>query len=261
MANYTTHLVAGSAAGIAVIIGGLQWAPGISLEACCLAFAAAYVGGLFPDLDHDTAIGLGEVAALLSTLLPVMAVANLVQQEIWLLVGLIPCHALFHAMARRLPFMGERMGLMASVRAVLVSAACSGLFLLLLRSPPWPHLHLWGAMAAAAAAVQLSLPIFKSLTVHRGIFHSVPAVGIYAAGFFLAAFRYSFEGRLLIAASALAAALSHLLLDELYSVDLMGARVKKSFGTALSLWKPKTPIISAFAWIACVLMIALCVAL
>ena len=32
--------------------------------------------------------------------------------------------------------------------------------------------------------------------------------------------------------------LSHLLLDEMFSVDLRGTRIKRSFGTAMKFWAP-----------------------
>ena len=248
MANYTTHVVVGSATGAAAILGAWILAPGMGWEAHCVAFAAGYVGGLFPDLDHDTGIGLSEVSALLSTLVPVIALANFLQQDIWALIALIPCHYLLHLLAKRLPFMGERQGIGAGVRATLVASICSGAFLLLIRDPPYPHLILWGLMGALALLIQIALPLFKRATVHRGIFHSIPAILIYALALHLATFRYPAEERLLVLAAAFAGALSHLILDEIYAVDLGGARLKKSFGTALSLWKPKTPLISALAW-------------
>ena len=42
--------------------------------------------------------------------------------------------------------------------------------------------------------------------------------------------------KLLMAGAVVAGFLSHLLLDEIYSVDCHGLRLKKSFGTALKLW-------------------------
>jgi hypothetical protein len=80
--------------------------------------------------------------------------------------------------------------------------------------------------------------IFARFTVHRGIFHSLLA----AFFFWLLATAVSYH---LFALSALSAWLAgcfvgmgylmHLVLDELYSVDLMGVNLKKSFGTALKI--------------------------
>lgn len=80
--------------------------------------------------------------------------------------------------------------------------------------------------------------MFARFTVHRGIFHSLLA----ALFFWFLATAVSYH---LFALSALGAWLAgcfvcmgyiiHLVLDELYSVDLMGATFKKSFGTALKI--------------------------
>jgi hypothetical protein len=43
----------------------------------------------------------------------------------------------------------------------------------------------------------------------------------------------------------------HLLLDELYSVDLSGLRIKRSFGTALKLTDWTQPLFSALMLTAC----------
>ncbi len=82
----------------------------------------------------------------------------------------------------------------------------------------------------------LIFELFKRFTVHRGVFHSLLA----------AVFFCFLNATLLHKAFALPSALAwlsggfimigyliHLLLDELYSVDMMGVRLKKSFGTAL----------------------------
>ena len=80
--------------------------------------------------------------------------------------------------------------------------------------------------------------MFAKLTVHRGIFHSILAavffcflttnisyhlfslnpVNAWISGLFV------FTGYLI-----------HLILDEMYSVDLIGTKIKKSFGTALKI--------------------------
>jgi hypothetical protein len=78
--------------------------------------------------------------------------------------------------------------------------------------------------------------IFAKFTVHRGIFHSQ-----LAAVFFLfvsAAAAYHLFGLAtvtswLIGCFVALGYMIHLVLDEIYSVDITGARIKKSFGTAL----------------------------
>lgn len=90
--------------------------------------------------------------------------------------------------------------------------------------------------------------IFAKFTVHRGIFHSQ-----LAALFFLlfnAAIAYHLFGLSAVSAWLVGCFVAigylvHLTLDEIYSVDMTGARVKKSFGTALkfaSFEDPKTSL-------------------
>lgn len=76
----------------------------------------------------------------------------------------------------------------------------------------------------------------KRLTVHRGIFHSLPfclVVGLFVAIVFN---RLTPRERLLLGGSVSLGALTHLLLDEAFAVNFLGAKLKKSFGTALKLW-------------------------
>ena len=79
--------------------------------------------------------------------------------------------------------------------------------------------------------------LFKKLTVHRGMFHSIPAALIFGGLAFLLAGRRLGDVPLQVAAGASATAgyLTHLCLDELWSVDFEGRRIKRSFGSALSL--------------------------
>ncbi|PID56748.1 hypothetical protein CSB45_09915 [candidate division KSB3 bacterium] len=81
--------------------------------------------------------------------------------------------------------------------------------------------------------------LFKKCTVHRGIFHSLPAIGIasLSALLLLRSFALSSLDALLISGSIGLGYLSHLILDELYAVNFDGLRFspKKSLGTALSL--------------------------
>lgn len=82
--------------------------------------------------------------------------------------------------------------------------------------------------------------VFQRLTVHRGIFHSIPAALIFGGVAFLLAGRRLDDVPLqtAIGISAITGYLTHLILDELWSVDFEGRRIKASFGTALALWAP-----------------------
>ncbi len=84
--------------------------------------------------------------------------------------------------------------------------------------------------------------VFKRLTVHRGMFHSLPAMLIAGLAVFLIDRRPDSEGprltaRLFLAGGVMIGFLSHLVLDELCSVDFNGLRVRlnKFSGSALKL--------------------------
>lgn len=85
--------------------------------------------------------------------------------------------------------------------------------------------------------------VFKELTVHRGMFHSVPAMLIAGLCVYLAYHSPDRGIRLLLACGVMAGFLSHLVLDEIYSVDWRGVRpkLKSSAGTALKLASPSLP--------------------
>jgi hypothetical protein len=79
--------------------------------------------------------------------------------------------------------------------------------------------------------------VFKMLTVHRGMFHSIPAALIAGLAVFLLYHNPDVDHRLYLAGGIILGYLSHLVLDELCSVDFMGLRVRlaKSAGSALKL--------------------------
>ncbi len=68
--------------------------------------------------------------------------------------------------------------------------------------------------------------IFNRLTVHRGMFHSIPALGIAGMVVFLSYQSPDLRIRLFLAGGTALGYLSHLILDELYSVDFRGVRLK-----------------------------------
>ncbi len=80
--------------------------------------------------------------------------------------------------------------------------------------------------------------LFCRLTVHRGMFHSIPAMLIAGLTVFLIYQSPDLNLRLYASGAVMLGFLSHLVLDELYSVDFMGARVKlnKFAGSALKFW-------------------------
>jgi hypothetical protein len=80
--------------------------------------------------------------------------------------------------------------------------------------------------------------LFKVLTVHRGMFHSIPAMMIAGLAVFLLYRHPNMDMRLFLAGGTMLGFCSHLVLDELCSVDFMGlhVRLKESAGSALKLY-------------------------
>jgi membrane-bound metal-dependent hydrolase YbcI (DUF457 family) len=82
--------------------------------------------------------------------------------------------------------------------------------------------------------------VFRRLTVHRGMYHSIPAMLIAGLVVYLSYRSPERDIRLLLACGVMVGFLSHLVLDEIYSVDFRGVRIKlkSSAGTAVKLFSP-----------------------
>jgi hypothetical protein len=82
--------------------------------------------------------------------------------------------------------------------------------------------------------------LFKRVTVHRGMFHSIPAMLIAGLGVFLVYHHPVAFVRYYLAIGTMIGFLSHLVLDELCSVDLGGAaiRLNQFAGSALKFVSP-----------------------
>jgi membrane-bound metal-dependent hydrolase YbcI (DUF457 family) len=102
--------------------------------------------------------------------------------------------------------------------------------------------------------------VFFRFSYHRGIWHSLLAT-LFCA--FLTAAIYSRllgrdDGVAWLAAGFMAIGyITHLVLDEIYSVDVMDTRIKASFGTALKMIDPKHPGQTAAMALATVLALAI----
>jgi len=98
-------------------------------------------------------------------------------------------------------------------------------------------LEIWAVTTLVLRLVFFNL--FVSMTQHRGIFHSIP-MGILFAQLVvilcLKLFKIDIEISFLYGFFMFFGFFIHLLLDELYSVNALGIKVKKSFGTALKLY-------------------------
>jgi membrane-bound metal-dependent hydrolase YbcI (DUF457 family) len=101
------------------------------------------------------------------------------------------------------------------------------------------------AMILAGAAIYLAIRfgvawLLKNHSIHRGMFHSLPAMAIAGQIAFLAFAAEDPLRRYFIASAVVLGFLTHLVLDEIWSVKLgmFGPKFKKSFGTALKFHGP-----------------------
>jgi hypothetical protein len=80
--------------------------------------------------------------------------------------------------------------------------------------------------------------IFRRYTVHRGMWHSIPAALLVGMFSFLVCSSEDIAIRLFKTAAVVLGFTSHLLLDEIWSIEFRRGRYefKSSFGTALKLW-------------------------
>lgn len=110
-------------------------------------------------------------------------------------------------------------------------------------------LQLWGAGFGIYLFVRYPFwAFFQKITVHRGSIHSIAAALLFALIVTSLAFHVFGKASFvswLTGTFIFLGFILHLLLDEIYSVDFMGHRLKRSFGTALKLIDSKEHISSA----------------
>jgi membrane-bound metal-dependent hydrolase YbcI (DUF457 family) len=103
----------------------------------------------------------------------------------------------------------------------------------------------WGPEQIALAAMVIYgairfgvAELFKRYTVHRGMWHSFPAAAIVGLLAFMLVSGDELVIRLFKSGGVTLGFLVHLVMDEIWSIELDGARIrlKKSFGTALKFW-------------------------
>jgi membrane-bound metal-dependent hydrolase YbcI (DUF457 family) len=81
--------------------------------------------------------------------------------------------------------------------------------------------------------------LIKRYTVHRGMWHSIPAAAVFGLLAFLICSCEDMTFRLFKTGAVVLGFMVHLTLDEIWAIDLKNFRLKKSFGTALKLWGKK----------------------
>lgn len=122
-----------------------------------------------------------------------------------------------------LAVVGGALGLQGRLSPGAIVLACGGLYI--------------GVRYALSA-------VFKRFSVHRGIWHSLLASLLCGLATTAASYQWLSQSAWLAWAQGLAlvvGTLIHLLLDEFYSVDLVGTRIKRSFGTAFKLFDYREP--------------------
>lgn len=84
--------------------------------------------------------------------------------------------------------------------------------------------------------------LFRKYTVHRGMWHSIPAAISCTLLAFLIVSGEVLEVRLFKAGAVFLGFMVHLILDEIWSIEWQGPklRFKKSFGTAIKFWYPRS---------------------
>lgn len=91
---------------------------------------------------------------------------------------------------------------------------------------------------------------FRRYTVHRGMWHSIPAAMTCGMIAFMLCSCENMSWRLFKSFSVVVGFMSHLILDEMWSVDFKRGQYyfKSSFGTALKLWgKERSPNLVAYS--------------
>ena len=108
--------------------------------------------------------------------------------------------------------------------------------------------ELWIVWLGTLVGVRYGLhKIFHKISVHRGIWHSLLAGAFSSVATAIVFHRLLGrpEGVAWLAAGFMMIGyLTHLILDEMYSVDVMDTRIKASFGTALKLFDSRYPVAS-----------------
>lgn len=123
-----------------------------------------------------------------------------------------------------------------------------GIFFLLEQKDAFSFIEHVGIALGSIGFVWLGVgSMFKRLTRHRGMAHSLPAVFLFGLVVFFFASRYLFSDAhaFLLALSGMAGYLLHLILDEAYSlVDFHGRRFtpKRSLGSALKFFSSSRKI-------------------
>jgi len=106
----------------------------------------------------------------------------------------------------------------------------------------WHHMHMAPETMVLAGGILYILirfglgKLLRSYTVHRGMFHSIPALAIVGELAYLICAHENDWMRWFNACAVMTGFASHLILDEIWSIDFRRFRLKSSSGTAIKFW-------------------------
>lgn len=127
--------------------------------------------------------------------------------------------------------------------AAFVGAIATGMLLWNRNEPPTALL---GALLVGVLIRYGLSAVMMRFLRHRGWFHSLQVAWLWASlaviGFSNFIEPLAVRSRGWVFLGAFVGYIVHLLLDEIYSVDLNNARIRRSFGSALKLWDPQRPL-------------------
>ena len=214
MANFNTHvsiafLGSGGTALLAINSHLITW-----LEAPWLIFLGT-IGGLLPDIDSDNS----KQVRILFLLLAMMSTLTLLTEG---------------SILQGIPSLFPSEKVICHATALEFSSLLSEL-----SNQCLPYSLILIALSAFIFVRYILFSLFRSLTVHRGVFHSILAALFFALLTTCVSYYFLKQESLFAWLSGLFIStgfIIHLLLDEIYSVDLSNSRLKRSFGTALKVY-------------------------
>ena len=170
--------------------------------------------------------GYGAVGSLVFGFTPVQGSLAAVMTAV---AGMLPDLDLDHGRPAQ-----ELFGLLAAVAPLLLV----GRVLSWLGLPADREMVMLGIVVLYLFIRYVVAKIVSRFSVHRGMFHSIPALLIAAELAYLTYPSESSRVKFLVGAGVALGFFSHLLLDEIYSVEISGVKVglKKSSGTAIKMF-------------------------
>jgi len=154
------------------------------------------------------------------------------------------------SVAGMLPDLDSESGAPVREMSAFAAAVIPMLMLERFESFGWSREMIACCSAIIYVLVRFGLPaIFRRYTVHRGMWHSIPACLLCGLITFLLVAGPDMNVRLFKAGGVVLGFMTHLILDEIWSFGLRGGRlnVKRSFGTAIKFFG-KDRLANSFVW-------------